>query len=128
MMTRGLIFPEITEPVIGAAIEVHRAMGPGLLEQIYEECLCEELDTNHFRLLRQPIYPIVYKGKRIRGVYRPDLIVDGKIIVEIKAVDKITDLHSAQVLTYLRITQIRFGLIFNFNTPVLRDGIRRLCL
>ncbi|HEY4954262.1 MAG TPA: GxxExxY protein [Gemmatimonadaceae bacterium] len=111
---------------IGRAIEVHRQLGPGLLESTYEECLCWELREAGVGINRQVSVPILYKGKPIAAAYRLDLIVEQRIIVEIKAVDRLAPVHEAQLLTYLKHTGISTGLLFNFNTPVLRDGMRRL--
>jgi GxxExxY protein len=119
----------VTHRVIGAAIEVHKALGPGLLESIYEECLCYELKSQGIPFLRQVHIPILYKGVEIRSVgYRIDLVVENQIIVEVKAVDRMVQIHKAQMLTYLRQTGLRVGLLMNFNWPVLPDGIVRISL
>ena len=118
----------LTGQIIGAAIEVHRELGPGLLESAYEACLCYEFDLRQIPYTRQVILPLVYKSKRVDCGYRADVIVAGKVIVEVKAVETVTDLHKAQLLTYLRITGKKIGLILNFNTVVLKDGIIRQVL
>ena len=118
----------LSEAVIGRAIEVHRQLGPGLLESTYEECLCLELREHGFPVRRQVNVPIMYKGKAIAAIYRLDLVVAEGIVVEVKAVEKLVPVHEAQLLTYLKHTGIRTGLLFNFNVPVLRDGIKRLSL
>ena len=118
----------LSEAVIGRAIEVHRQLGPGLLESTYEECLCMELREYGLAVNRQVNVPIVYKGRPIAAVYRLDLIVSERIVVEIKAVERLAPVHEAQLLTYLKHTSIATGLLFNFNVPVLRDGMRRLSL
>ena len=117
---------EISEKVIGAAIEVHRAMGPGLLEGIYEECLCYELRMRGLSFVRQVELPVVYKGTSLDYRLRLDVIVDDSVVLELKAVEKIIPLHEAQLLTYLKLSGHWLGLILNFNVPVMKDGIRRL--
>jgi GxxExxY protein len=116
---------EVTEGIIGAAIEVHRALGPGLLESIYEECLAEELGLRKFSFERQHAVPLVYKGRCLGADLRVDLLVDDLVVVELKAIEKILPIHAAQVVTYLRLTQKPFGLLINFNVPLLKDGLRR---
>lgn len=117
---------DITERVIGCAIEVHRSLGPGLLESAYEACLVHELIDQGLQIQRQLSLPVVYKGARIDAGYVIDLIVDGKVIVELKAVEKILPVHEAQVLTYLKLHGCNVGLLINFHVPVLRHGIKRL--
>jgi GxxExxY protein len=118
----------ITSSIIGAAIDVHRALGPGLLESSYQGCLAYELSTRGVTYTREQAIPIVYKAHKVPCGYRADLIVEGCIIVEVKAVDKLVPLHRAQLMTYLRLTGIGTGLIINFNVPVLTTGIRRILL
>ena len=126
-MTPSPILPDsLTEKIIGLAIEVHRVLGPGLLESNYEECLCWELREAGLAFVRQLRVPLVYKGVDLGNPYRVDLVVENRVIVEVKAVDRFAPVHEAQVLTYLKHTGIPVGLLFNFNTPVLRDGMRRL--
>jgi len=117
-----------TERIIGAAIEVHRAIGPGLLESTYEECLDRELRESGLAVARQRIVPLMYRGKPLASTYRIDLIVDNRVIVEVKAVDKLARVHLAQILSYLRHTGLRVGLILNFNEVTLRDGVKRVSL
>ena len=117
---------DLTETIIGCAIEVHRALGPGLLESVYEECLCYELQQKDLNFERQKILPLSYKEVRLEAGYRLDLVVEGKVIVEIKCVEKLMPVHEAQIMTYLRLTKIKTGLLINFFTPVLKDGIRRI--
>jgi GxxExxY protein len=119
---------QITEEIIGSAIEVHRALGPGLLESAYEECLCGELELRGLPFVRQRNLPVEYKQFRLDCGYRLDLLVADKVVVEIKAVDKLAPIHDAQLLTYLRLGGWKLGLIINFNVPVLKDGIRRRVL
>jgi len=118
----------LTEKVIGLAIAVHRELGPGLLESAYEECLCYELKDRGIAFTRQVPLAVNYKGVRLDCGYRIDLIVDRTLLLEIKAVEKLLPIHDAQILTYLRLSRIRVGLLMNFNTVVLRDGIRRIVL
>ena len=116
----------LTREIIGAAIEVHKALGPGLLESAYETCLAKELTIQGLRVARQTEITVEYKGEKLDCVYRADLIVEHQVLLEIKAVEKLIPIHDAQVLTYLRLTGIKTGLLLNFNTPYLREGIRRL--
>lgn len=117
---------EITERVIGCAIEVHRALGPGLMESAYEACLYQELCGSGFEVQRQVSMPVFYKGTKLDVGYVLDLIVGGLVIVELKAVDKLLPVHEAQLLTYLKLQGCAVGLLINFNVPVLRQGIKRL--
>src|SRR6266851_3827758 len=118
----------LTEKIIGFAIEVHRHLGPGLLESKYAECLCHELDLSELAFRRQVPLPVVYKAIRLECGYRMDVVVEGHVIVEIKAAKRLMPIHEAQVLTYMKLSGIATGLLLNFNTPVLRDGLRRLML
>src|ERR1041384_2411719 len=117
---------EITEKVIGAAIEVHRHLGPGLLESAYEECLCYELDQLGLRFQRQGHLPLTYKGIQLQCAHRMDLVVEDTVVVEIKATEDMPRLFSAQLLTYLRSAHKEVGLLINFNVPVLKDGLKRV--
>lgn len=116
---------QITEEVIGAAIEVHRHLGAGLLESAYEECLCRELTLRGIVFERQKAIPLEYKGLRLECGYRLDLLVAGEVAVEIKAMDTIAPIHEAQLLTYLKVGGWKAGLLMNFNVPMLKQGIRR---
>jgi GxxExxY protein len=116
----------ITEDVIGAAIDVHRALGPGLLESAYEACEAFELGERGRKVARQVPLPLVYKGVQLDCGYRLDLLVDDQVIVEIKAIDAITDVHKAQLLSYLKISGFNVGLLINFNVKVLKSGIVRV--
>jgi len=118
----------LTEKIIGAAIEVHRVLGPGLLESAYEECLCHELCLQKIAFERQQPLPVVYKGVRLDCGYRLDVVVERRVLLELKTVEKILPIHEAQLLTYLRLAGIRTGLILNFNVPALRQGIMRMVL
>jgi len=119
---------ELTEIVIGCAIEVHRTFGPGLLESAYEICICRELNLRGIPFERQVSIPVEYKGVRLDCGYRADLIVGGKILVEIKAVDQLAPIHEAQVLGYLKLSDLKVGLLINFNERVLTHGVRRKVL
>jgi GxxExxY protein len=116
----------LTDSIIGAAIEVHRHLGPGLLESIYESCLAWELRTRGVGVEEQVAVPVMYKGLKLRLAYRLDLVVEHSVVVEVKAVDRLHPLTDAQVLTYLKLTGLRRALILNFNVGLLRDGVRRL--
>jgi len=119
---------EITEQIIGAAIEVHRVLGPGLLESTYEECVCHELKLRGLSFERQRPLPVEYKGINLECGYRLDLLVENAVVVEIKAISAIEPIHEAQLLTYLRVGGWKVGLLINFNVPVLKNGIRRRVL
>ena len=118
----------ITKEIIGAAIEVHKALGPGLLESAYEECLCHELSLRRVAFGRQMPLPVEYKGVKLDCGYRLDLLVEGAVVVEIKAVEAIHAIHEAQLLTYLKLGGWKLGLLINFNVSVLKEGIRRRIL
>jgi GxxExxY protein len=116
---------QLTERIIGLAIEVHRQLGPGLLEATYEAALCVELEEAKIPFKRQAVFPVIYKGRTI-GEYRLDLIVDDSVIVEIKSVERHDPVFEAQLLTYLKVTGKQVGLLINFNSRLLKDGIKRL--
>src|SRR6266480_7295848 len=116
---------DITHGIIGAATEVHRVLGPGLLESAYEECLSRELELRNLKVERQKPIPVVYKDVKLECGYRIDLLVESRIIVELKSVEAIAPVHQAVVLTYLRLSGRRLGLLINFNVAVLKDGIKR---
>ena len=118
----------LTSKIIACAIEVHRHLGPGLLESTYEECFCHELNINRISFERQKPLPLEYKGIKLDCGYRMDIVVDNKVVIELKCVDKITPVHEAQILTYLKLSKIKVGLIINFYTEVLKNGIKRLVL
>lgn len=119
---------DITQMVIGAAIEVHKALGPGLLESAYEECLCYELHLRQLEFARQVRLPVIYKGKHLDCGYRLDVVVAACVLLELKAVEQLLPVHEAQLLTYLRLSGIKVGLLINFNVPVLKQGIVRRVL
>jgi len=117
---------DITETVLGAAIEVHRALGPGLLESAYEACLAYELGRRGLKVEQQHPLPVVYHEVRLDCGYRVDLLVEDSVIVELKAVDKVAPIHEAQLLSYLKLSGCKVGLLINFNVKVLKDGVRRI--
>ena len=119
---------QISGKVIGAAIEVHKQLGPGLLESSYETCLVYELELGGLQIERQKTLPIVYKDLLLEQGYRIDLIVEKAIVVEIKAVEALLPVHQAQILTYLRLSNLHLGLLINFNVPKLKEGIRRFII
>ncbi len=119
---------ELTHEIIGAAIEVHRFIGPGLLESAYEECLCKELSLRQIAFEQQKPLPVEYKGLKLECGYRLDLLVANAVVVEVKAVETLLSIHEAQLLTYLKLGGWKTGLLINFNVPVLKKGIRRLVL
>lgn len=119
---------KITEAVIGAAIEVHRALGPGLLESAYCECLARELSIRGVPFLREVAVPVLYKGVKLECGYRLDFVVAGLVVVEVKAVERIEKVHEAQLLTYLKLTEKRVGLLLNFCAPYMHEGIVRRAL
>ncbi len=114
--------------VVDAAFAVHSTLGPGLIESVYERCLCHELAERGLDFKRQLSLPVLYKGVRLDGGLRLDLLVADRVIVELKTVESITGVHKAQLLTYLKLTECRLGLLINFNVPRIRDGIVRLAL
>lgn len=123
-----LIYKELTEQIIGAAIEVHRCLGPGLMESAYEECLCHELKLRGLAFKRQLSIPVVYKGVKLDCGYKLDLLVENTVILELKCVERILPVHEAQLLTYLKLLNKPVGFIMNFNVPVLKQGLIRKVL
>ena len=117
---------EIAQKVIGLAIKIHRELGPGLLEKVYQECLFYEIQTSGLKVQKEVILGINYGEVRIENAYRLDLLVEEKLIVELKSVNELNGLHFAQLLTYLRLSKKRLGLLFNFNEVLLKDGIMRV--
>lgn len=117
---------EVSGQVIGAAIAVHRELGPGLLESAYEACLVHELRQRGIQVEQQVSQPVFYKGLQLDCGYRLDLLVENRVIVELKAVEAVLPIHEAQLLTYLKLRKLRLGLLINFNVPILKNGIKRL--
>jgi GxxExxY protein len=124
---RSYLHDPLTESIIGCAIAVHRVLGPGLVEATYEEALCIELKLEGLTFTRQLRVPIEYRGHLI-GEYRPDLVVEGGVVVEIKSVERLIGLHQAQLLAYMRVLKLPVGLLLNFNGETLRSGVRRLAI
>ena len=116
----------LSKEIIGAAIEVHRHLGPGMLESAYEKCLCKELEIRNIEFEKQKPLAVVYKGITLDCGYKLDVVVEGKVILELKSVNKFESIHDAQLLTYLKIADLKLGILINFNVPVLKDGIKRI--
>ncbi|PCI11557.1 MAG: GxxExxY protein [Flavobacteriaceae bacterium] len=116
---------KLTEKIIGAAIEVHRTLGPGLLESAYQECLLFELKSHGLKVEKEKALPIIYKDIKLDHGYRIDLLVENKIVIELKTVESLTDVHTAQVLTYLKLGNYPIGLLINFHTKLLKNGLKR---
>jgi len=123
-----LLEHEITEAIIGAAIDVHRELGPGLLESAYEECFCHPLHLRGLNFQRQVELPVAYKGLKLDCGYRLDVVVENSVVVELKSIEQISPIHQAQLLTYLRLSGKKVGLLINFNVAVLKNGIVRRVL
>lgn len=123
-----LIGEQLTESIIGAAIEVHRELGPGLLESAYEQCMVRELERRGLQTVRQVELPITYKGEALNCGYKIDLLVEGQVVVELKAVEKVLPVHQAQLLTYMKLSRRRIGLLINFNVKLLTEGLHRRVL
>ncbi len=119
---------QLTHAIIGAAIEVHRVLGPGLLESAYEECLARELTLRNIKFERQKPLPVVYKEVKLDCGYRLDFLVEGRVVLELKAVESLAPIHEAIVLTYLRLSGCKIGLLINFHVELLKNGIRRFVL
>ncbi len=120
-----MVDDKITEDIIGAAIEVHKALGPGLLESAYQECLLYELAKSGYSVQKQLALPIIYKDIKLHHGYRIDLLVESKIVIEIKTVESFTNVHYAQILTYMKLGNYPLGLLLNFHTKLLKNGIKR---
>jgi GxxExxY protein len=127
-LVKDLYHSQLTDQIIGAAIEVHKHLGPGLLEEIYRLCLAREFDLRGIKFEMEKPLPIEYKGVKLASEYRLDLLVEGKVVVELKSVDEITDVHKAQLLTYMKLTGCKVGLLINFNVSLLVNGLERMVL
>ena len=123
-----LLYEDLSGKIRGAAMEVHRELGPGLLESAYEECLCYELTQRGIPFQRQLPLPVTYKGIHLNCDYKIDILVDHKILLELKSVDVLIPIHEAQLITYLKLSGCKLGLLMNFNGPMLKDGIKRFVL
>ncbi len=121
-------FDDLSHKIIGCDIEVHRNLGPGLLESAYEQCLAHELQQSHISFESQRPLPVEYKGVKLDCGYRVDLIVENKVIIELKSVDKVLPIHEAQLLTYMKLAGVSIGLLINFNVFYLKEGIKRFVL
>ena len=121
-------FDSLSKQLIGLAIEVHRELGPGLLESTYEKCLAHELRAHNIECVTQMGLPVEYKGLTLDCGYRVDLLVEGELIIELKSVDSLQRVHEAQLLTYMKLAKVSRGLLINFNSKLLKDGIKRLVL
>ncbi len=123
-------FPDLggrlTQKIIKCAIEVHKELGPGLLESVYEHGLAYELEKSDLKFERQKEIPILYKGHRLKDCFRADFIVENQVILELKTVEKLIPLHHAQILSYIKLTKLDLGLLLNFNAPLMKDGIKRV--
>ncbi len=123
-----LLFKELTGKIVDCAISVHKLLGPGLLESAYEECLLYELQNNGLETFKQVPMPLIYKDKKLDIGYRIDLLVEEKVVIEVKSVDVLNPIHTAQLLTYLKLSGCRIGLLINFNVQFLKEGIKRIIL
>ena len=119
---------KISNIVIGCAIEVHKNLGPGLLESAYQECLSHEIKKQGLKVEKEKALPIIYKEIRLDHGYRIDLLVENKVVIELKTVEALTDVHTAQVLTYLKLGEYKLGLLFNFHTTLLKNGMKRFIM
>ena len=117
---------ELSRKIIGKAIDIHRSLGPGLLESAYKECLFYELNKSGFHPVKEKPIPLIYEGIELDCGYRIDILVDNKVVIEVKSIELLTQVHLAQILTYLRVGHYKLGLLINFNVVLLRDGIRRV--
>ena len=121
-------FDQLSNKVIGCAIEVHRILGPGLLESVYEQCLAQELTLAKIDFQQQARLPVEYKGIKLDGGYRADILFPSELIVELKSVARWEPIHQAQLLTYMKLAKVKVGLLINFNVPILKNGIKRFVL
>jgi len=121
---KNMKFSELSNKVIGAAIEVHKQLGPGLLESTYHQCLCHELKINHIEFKSELPMPVTYKGIKLDCGYRIDLLIEDEIIVELKSVERLMPIHDAQILSYMKIAKIKQGFLINFNVKLLKDGLK----
>ena len=117
---------QLTELIIGCAIKIHRNLGPGLLESAYQECLYYELTRNHLNVEKEAPQPLVYEEVHLNCGYRIDLLIDNRLVIEIKSVDSLNEIHLAQILTYLKLSKCKYGLLLNFNVPRMTEGIKRV--
>jgi GxxExxY protein len=123
-----MTFDPLSHRVIGCATEVHRELGPGLLESTYQTCLAHELSLAVLRFALQPSVPVAYKGVLLECAYRLDVLVENELLLELKSVESILSIHEAQIITYLKLAKIKTGLLINFNVPILKEGIKRFVM
>jgi len=128
MINENYVYSELTSKIIGCAIEVHKLLGPGLLESAYEECLSYELERSGLRIERQKAVPVIYKEIKLNCGYRIDILVEDSVVLELKSVDVLNPIHEAQVLTYLKFSEKRVGLLINFNVTLLKNGLKKYIL
>lgn len=121
-------FTELSQKVIGCAIEVHKTLGPGLLESAYQQCLCHELRLNHIGFEKEKPLPVNYKGCLLDCGYRMDIVVENEIIVELKSIENLTRIHEAQILSYMKLAGLKYGFLVNFNVRLLKDGLKSFVL
>jgi len=127
-MKKNIEFSELSNKIIGCAIEVHKALGPGLLESAYQQCLCHELRLNQIDFEKEKPLPVNYKGCKLDCGYRIDILVENQIIIELKSVEHLKRIHEAQVLSYMKLTNIKQGFLINFNVTLLKDGLKSFVL
>ena len=127
-MDKNIEFSELSNKVIGCAIEVHKALGPGLLESAYQHCLCHELKLNHINFQKEKPLPINYKGCRLDCGYRIDILVENEIILEIKSIERLQRIHEAQIISFMKLSDIKQGFLINFNVTLLKDGLKSFIL
>ena len=127
-MDKNIEFSELSNRVIGCAIEVHKALGPGLLESAYQQCLCHELSLNQIAFEKEKPLPVVYKDCRLDCGYRMDIVIEDEIIVELKSVEQLKRIHEAQILSYMKLANIKQGFLVNFNVDLLKNGLKSLVL
>jgi GxxExxY protein len=126
--SKAISFDALSARVVDSAFTVHKTMGPGLLESVYHECLCLEMTTRGIPFEKQKSIPVFYNEQKLDSTFRLDIVVDNQIILEIKAIEKLLPIHTAQILNYLKISKLKTGLLINFNTPLFKDGIKRISL
>lgn len=127
-MDKNIEFSELSNRVIGCAIEVHKALGPGLLESAYQQCLCHELSLNQIAFEKEKPLPVVYKDCRLDCGYRMDIVIEDEIIVELKSVEQLKRIHEAQILSYMKLANIKQGFLVNFNVDLLKNGLKSFVL
>ncbi|ARN56577.1 GxxExxY protein [Sedimentisphaera salicampi] len=127
-MEEKILYKELSDRIIGCAVEVHRVLGPGLLESAYNQCLCRELDLNGIKFEREKPLPVVYKDTNLDCGYRLDILVEGKVIVELKSVEAIKGIHEAQIISYMKLADVKKGFLINFNVEMLKNGLKSFAI